>query len=541
MFDEKRNLYEALTRYNYFPNQKSSIGELPPCLDTRQFTPEVCEALVKATDTTRKKGDGYDVVEYKATRYNNVPRILSLIHPQAHAMLVKHMHDNWDKLKYIKDNNASIIKPEQHDDGRIMVMNYEDAINKTTRIHKESFSKKIRVHADIATCFNSIYSHAIPWALVGFKEAKANRDSKTWFNQLDEFQRKTKRNETQGIPIGPATSSVVVEIILGRVDKELEKNKFKHHRYVDDYTCYCNSSEEAERFLLILGQELSKYKLTLNVKKTEIVELPSSSDDDWILELLGALPSRMQRGGEDEPKLTTTEAMTFINRAILINKVTPDGSVLKYAIQLIMGFLGGGVPYQILNTVLNLSWHFPILIPYIEQLVTLADVDVSGFQEQLEAILIENTRLHRSDGICWPLYILKKHNVKPSEEVIQAVIKNGDCVSLSILHSMIDDPAKIVEFVKPIIAGGEYEKDAFWLLLYQLFQNGDIRNPYGSQVFKILKSFNVNFIPGEVITKAEKKCEEIQNEYVRGIFEFFPALPVAAPVLIETKSEKLPF
>lgn len=30
--DDKRALYEALTRYNYFPNQRANIGELPPSL-----------------------------------------------------------------------------------------------------------------------------------------------------------------------------------------------------------------------------------------------------------------------------------------------------------------------------------------------------------------------------------------------------------------------------------------------------------------------------------------------------------------------------
>ena len=43
--DNKRTLYEALTRYNYFPNQRASVGELPPSIDTRQFTPEVAEAV----------------------------------------------------------------------------------------------------------------------------------------------------------------------------------------------------------------------------------------------------------------------------------------------------------------------------------------------------------------------------------------------------------------------------------------------------------------------------------------------------------------
>ncbi|MDZ7904226.1 MAG: hypothetical protein U5L01_17610 [Rheinheimera sp.] len=42
------------------------------------------------------------------------------------------------------------------------------------------------------------------------------------------FQRKTKRNETQGIPVGPATSSIVSEIILGRIDTELAAKGYEY-------------------------------------------------------------------------------------------------------------------------------------------------------------------------------------------------------------------------------------------------------------------------------------------------------------------------
>jgi hypothetical protein len=204
--NDKRKLYEALTRKNYFPNQKETIGELPPCLDTRQFTPEVCEALAALPDSKIRRKSGYDLVEYKATRYNNVPRVLSLVHPKAYALLAKHIHDNWADIKKIQESEHSQIIPEHRNDGRIMVMNYESPIIQKRRYNQASFSKKFIVKADIANCFNSIYTHAIPWAIVGITEAKQNDSDKLWYNKLDIFQRKAKRGETQGVPIGPATS-----------------------------------------------------------------------------------------------------------------------------------------------------------------------------------------------------------------------------------------------------------------------------------------------------------------------------------------------
>ena len=63
-------LFEALTRWNYFPNQKSKGEELPPVFSTRQFTPHVAKLLLN--EPLRKSG--YDQVEYYSTRYNNVSR-----------------------------------------------------------------------------------------------------------------------------------------------------------------------------------------------------------------------------------------------------------------------------------------------------------------------------------------------------------------------------------------------------------------------------------------------------------------------------------
>ncbi len=38
--------------------------------------------------------------------------------------------------------------------------------------------KRYLVKADISTCFPSIYTHSIPWALIGKDDAKARRGSR---------------------------------------------------------------------------------------------------------------------------------------------------------------------------------------------------------------------------------------------------------------------------------------------------------------------------------------------------------------------------
>ncbi|TOF05476.1 hypothetical protein CGJ29_19990 [Vibrio parahaemolyticus] len=514
-------LYEALTRHNYFPNQKSNIGELPPCLSTRQLTPRVAEEIAAIAEPKSRSSSGYDVVIYNATRYNNAFRELSLVHPKAHSLLSKHIHDNWDNIDYIKNNTNSIIKPELHDDGRIMVMNYEDPIEKITRTLSSSFGMRFQVRADISNCFNSIYSHAIAWGLVGFDYAKAHRGQQLWFNGLDKYQRKCKRNETQGVPIGPATSSISVEIVLGKIDDELKKEGFQFHRYVDDYNCYCETNEDAHRFVRILGKALSKYKLTLNLQKTEIIEHPVPDQDSWILNLLGNLPSRLNKAHQEEPKLTDSEAITFINHAITVNKQTPDGSVLKYAIQLIINFLDESAHYAVYRSVLNLSWHYPILIPYLDMLLEHVDIPNEELKEHLSKLILENCQYRRSDGICWPLHIIKKRAITMDEKVIAAVIESEDCVGITILNSilLIKDP--VVEFAQTVIdSKDDYVKDAYWLLLYQLYKQGAVADAYGDGVFDVLKQHNVDFMPKDgVETIAERECGNIRGNFMFGGIE----------------------
>lgn len=511
--DDKRALYEALTRYNYFPNQRANIGELPPSLDTRQFTPEVAEAISKLEET--KGRFGYDLVEYKATRYNNVPRVLGLVHPRAYSSLAKCIHDNWGELKCVTENENSIIKPEFYPtEKRLIVMNYEDSFVKFSRSHSSSFAKRFRVHTDIANCFNSIYSHAIAWAAVGIKEAKAQRDDKTWFNNLDIYQRKTKRNETQGIPIGSAASSIVSELILGKIDEALRSKGYEFHRYIDDYTCYCTTNENAQNFIQDLSNSLSLYKLTLNLKKTSIEELPSAFEDEWVLELLSALPSRLSNAGENEPKISADEALTFLNKAIGINKSTPDGSVLKYATFLIIDFIDDDANISLLEALINLAWHYPVLLPLFDKLLGKTDIHVGIFQEQLNVIIRDNAEKFRSDGMSWPLHTMLTNNFIPKKETAKKVIASGDCVAITLLLEMHDFNEMIVEFAQTIIDDGDnYEKDNYWLLLYQLYFKGLLtEEPYTDKVFRCLKTHKVNFIPGKTVTKAEIKCDNIQSE-----------------------------
>lgn len=503
-----RHTYEALTRYNYFPNQKV-IQELPPCFSSRGFTPEVSE-LLSARKTPKDRSGGYDHVEYHSTRHNNVPRTLGLIHPAAYAPLAKVIVDNWERISEVGHNEQSMIKPSIYADGRMLVMNYEDPEERMIKSLRDGFGCNYRVTTDISGCFGSVYSHSIPWAILGIDAAKDRVGTaelgKHWSEKLDLHVRRSKRNETLGMPIGPATSSIIVELILGEVDKKLIDAGYKFHRYIDDYICFCKSEDDSKKFIQILGNELRRYKHNLSLAKTSIVALPAPANDGWVSKLIGALPNRFQDEGLIK-EMYLQELIQFLDFAIILNKHTSDGAVLRYAIGLISPCIKGRTVQPIIDYIINLCWHFPTLLPHLNFLMEKDGVDPSQFEGRINELIIENAKNRRSDGMSWPLYLIWRHNLNISIEAISAVIESEDCISLCVLYHIGSSNDRIIEFAKEISKKGNFEKDKYWILLYQLYRNGKIRSPYRDDTFSILLKNGVNFMPKvEQVSLAEEYC-----------------------------------
>lgn len=504
---DKKFLLKALLQYNYFPSQKKNKEELPPTLNSKSLTPKISEKLVKLS---YRKG-GYDQVEYKLTRYNNVPRPLSIPHPMTYAKLCQSLHDNWEKLEYITQTENSLIIPKEHNDGRIIVMDYENTKETIERHIKLSFNKKFYVNTDISNFFPSIYSHSIPWALVGFDTAKKERGTEKWFNQIDFYQRLTKRNETNGVPIGPASSNIICESILARIDKTLNDEDFEFIRFIDDYTAYCKTYEKAEEFIRRLSEELSKYKLLLNIKKTFIAQLPSPSSPEWIVDLTTRIP--------DKENISPTNIIRFLDYAVTKQAISPDGSVLKYAAKSIIKYdVKDDMAELLLRYLLSLCIKYPILLPLLDILFGKITFDsVFPYTDQLLKILNEHAINKRSDAMTWTLYYLNKFPQSIPGETAENVISSKDCISILFLYLSKQYDNKVKDFCNSLDKSDLFLLDQYWLLLYQLFFDGKISNPYKDktaytnhlksntdtpenamnreiQVFNLLKSEGVSFI-----------------------------------------------
>jgi hypothetical protein len=280
----------------------------------------------------------FSLAEYRLTRNNNAPRVLHTPHPIAYARLCESIKSNWKeiikKIGEVSDYDSRsmvIPKPNNLNNRLISMLSYNKSDDETMLRLDKQFGKKYQVHADIANCYPSIYSHSVAWALVGRETAKKDRDKSLWYNQFDFSIRTMQRSETIGIPIGPDTSGLISELILSQIDKEL--SHYDYVRFIDDYTCYCKSKDEVDDFLRELSRSLDRYHLKLNTKKTKILELPTALNEDWVRNLRFVASSFLKESiltAKDIDKIGD-----FIDLAIKLSSDNPGDSPLKYMVRIL--------------------------------------------------------------------------------------------------------------------------------------------------------------------------------------------------------------
>ncbi|OGB14206.1 MAG: reverse transcriptase [Burkholderiales bacterium RIFCSPLOWO2_12_67_14] len=143
------------------------------------------------------------------------------------------------------------------------------------------------VQIDVNKCFDSIYTHSLPWAVLGKDQTKFSlKESKSTFGgRFDVLMQNLNHNETNGIVIGPEFSRIFAEIILQAVDAELitklaseenltHKVDYEIFRYVDDFFIFYNEDSTQLKIFETLQQILKSKKLSINTAKIKRYQKP---------------------------------------------------------------------------------------------------------------------------------------------------------------------------------------------------------------------------------------------------------------------------
>ena len=488
-------LYEGLLGHGMFANK------LPPI-----FTSESFYDFCQAASPTFSDRLWRDYVSFSSIRNVNIPRTFGIPTPMKYQRLCASLRDNWDTIKTHfhaqTDGQNYVISRihlrKIHGKKGIFEMNYKNVLEDGNPeidllFQDNSFTlNKYLVKADISTCFPSIYTHSIPWALVGKETAKATcYRRKLWYNKIDAACSSLKNGETHGLLIGPYASNLLSEIILTKVDKTLYDCGYRYSRNIDDYECFVESYEKAQFFLRDLEEALREYDLPLNHKKTQILPLPVSIGEKWIHKL-----NSSQAIAKEQIKYS--EVNSYLDLALTLANETGDSAILKYAIKALR-YKNMSIAAKKLLTqrVMHMSVIYPYLIQMMEEYIfTPLSVEDDQIKKYADVLYAESKKTHNYEGICYAIYFCLKHNVLLHELDIDWVIDRKDCIMLLmtwIYYLKVNHGKKKATELKPLRDAAKRLKDTeinrYWLFCYEVLSFDDLKGEW-----KEMKKAKVSFV-----------------------------------------------
>lgn len=259
------------------------INKAKDCLinDKKQEVDLKSIANLKELSSTSKVN--YTLLMNKDGRYDWRP--IQIIHPVIYVDLVNFITNNWKKIilrfnQFAKNKNILCISipvesTKTNNDKEETILNWWENLEQASI--KFAMNYKYCIKTDITNCYGSIYTHSISWALMGKENAKKNRNSHQFENQLDKKIQTLQSGQTNGIPQGGILFDFIAEIVLGYADlllsnslREADITDYQVLRYRDDYRIFSNQKETVERITKYLSSILADLNMHFNSKKTGI-------------------------------------------------------------------------------------------------------------------------------------------------------------------------------------------------------------------------------------------------------------------------------
>ena len=506
------DVFTGLLDYGLFADK------VPPCFNSKGLAEFVDEKMGTRLDNIEKYN--HDYMRYEALRDSNIPRHLGIPHPEAYAIQSIVIKNHWKTIAEHCNKPHQVFSRlyvRHVGDGRIFKMNYKDPERYIQEEDEQNWMSHAQfiVEADIATCFPSIYTHSIPWALHSVSEAKQQQGPELIGNLLDKCTRQTRDKQTNGLLIGPHASNIISEIILTEIDFRLQKEGYsKVKRYIDDYRFYAKSFEEAEHFIKQLSLELRTYEMTLNEKKTKILSLPRPSSENWV-SILSRHPLP-----EENKEVKFTHIRLFLDRALSCAQAIDKSTPLNYAIKMLAKTYTPSDPSDTnaphprnLNPrakrmytqeAINLALSYPYLAPILDEYV-FTPYWHKGIENKIidfvtSLINIGLKKLY-PDVLSHAIFIALKYNlkIKLSDSELTKIVNLDDCVANVLLleYSKKNNRQKVERAIKRKAKKlKECDKrigDKHWLLIYQVWSVDELRGN-GQTFLADLKEKNFQFL-----------------------------------------------
>jgi len=476
---------EWLLNTGYYPEQYV----VPPCFRISNFKLKK-NPIVPIPPKKKPIYTRYNLSTLSFPKTGLIQRVFGIFHPERYHDIVYFLHENWD---YILDhlfspenkiNTYSIPIPVSSEtpgqigslrSGRMI---YEFLKMAEGDLVAEAYKYKILVRIDISNFYNSVYTHTIAWALHGREESLNDRKNELFGNKLDRLFQYSNDARTNGIPVGPAISDLITEIILANRDIKIS-NKLKRSkgvkvvnylatRFKDDYRFLCLTEEDANRIIRTVIDTLNEFNLTVNERKTKQLSLPESLYRDHSLKYEVYSLKRFKKSKIPFKQFETTLLKTLeIHRdhpgtSLLdkfLSELTHADKGIPIAERLKLAFVSKNIHKECQNKVTKKNVRKLVsLLLFVkkESPKTLARVlstfecllhmKLPWFRLYITAVLKneikETLKTNSAFELAWLIYFVKRHNLKIDfDKVLKSKqnAKNAELLANPFIATLLGD------------------------------------------------------------------------------------------------------
>jgi hypothetical protein len=254
------------------------VGKMPFVFESKYFLDYITEKqkVIENLDLPKKASMCLQFsIPNKISHHRRMIQIPNPLYYAKASFLVSQLFETEKHLRV----NPKTLNLKWDDTKNGFVSNGFDSISIAK--YKISVGHSRYLELDISQFYPSIYTHSIPWVVLGKEEAKIEykKEEKDWSpvfkrcNDIDTILRKMNADQTKGIPIGPLLFSCIALLVSRKINIELEKFikdndlDVDYRHYVDDYYIFCDSEKNAKTLLSQFTMILHKYELQINSKK----------------------------------------------------------------------------------------------------------------------------------------------------------------------------------------------------------------------------------------------------------------------------------
>lgn len=437
-------LKDDLLRRGYLPEN------LPPA-----FTTEQIADYFKANASKGFLSDTKYLVRpaiYNASKRGMTRRNFSLVHPVTAHDLSEFSEARWDQLAGFFNKgrySLSVPKPTPEGDRALEIGSHTELeAVRLTRLSRYRFIAK----TDISRFYHSVYTHSIPWAFHGRKNAKADRNPRSnmvFCNRADHILRCGQDGQTIGIPVGPDASRLIAEVICTAIDLEFQNrckvSDYAVLRHVDDVWIGANSHADAEDALWRYRESIREFELDINEAKTRIYAEDFRFSDGWPTEVA----SQLEFAIEADKRRAPERLRAALEHAFSLTATGSDDGVLKYAIRYLDQSDQRWKHWDTIEPFLKrAAVHFGHTVDYVTRVIvwrylTQGEFDRESWSAIFLAILDRQGRLGNDSEVCWAIYACMRLEIKISREIAENILAN--CGALSALAIMNCVELKLVD------------------------------------------------------------------------------------------------